>query len=195
MTHVLVIEKNLEIARLIGHKISKNGLIEKTYLAKDVLSAQNLLKQKPVEVIFLSLDLSQEFLKTYKSTKNPIALLIDPDYPFALKPSLIKRCCAIVTLKASPLELGITIAAIKGHRKKLRGSKLRCPVGKVPKLTDQEIEVLHQVAQGRSNLEIARELKIGLATVKTHLQRIFGKLNSRDKTHSVAQGLRWRILN
>ncbi|MDP4668719.1 MAG: LuxR C-terminal-related transcriptional regulator [Candidatus Nanopelagicales bacterium] len=190
-----MIEKNLEIARLIGHKISKNGLIEKTYLAKDVFSAQNLLKQKPVEVIFLGLDLSQEFLKTNKSTKNPIALLIDPDYPFALKPSLIKRCCAIVTLKASPLELGITIAAIKGHRKKLRGSKLRCPVGKVPKLTDQEIEVLHQVAQGRSNLEIARELKIGLATVKTHLQRIFGKLNSRDKTHSVAQGLRWRILN
>ena len=79
MTHVLVIEKNLEIARSIGHKISKNGLIEKTYLAKDVFSAQNLLKQKPVEVIFLSLDLSQEFLKTYKSTKNPIALLIDPD--------------------------------------------------------------------------------------------------------------------
>ncbi|MDA2977542.1 MAG: helix-turn-helix transcriptional regulator, partial [Actinomycetota bacterium] len=76
-----------------------------------------------------------------------------------------------------------------------RGSKLRCPVGKVPKLTDQEIEILHQVAQGRSNLEIAQELKIGLATVKTHLQRIFVKLNSRDKTHSVAQGLRWRILN
>jgi DNA-binding CsgD family transcriptional regulator len=195
VTHVLVIEKNLEVARLIGQKISQNSFIEKTYLAKDLVRAQNLLKQKKVEVIFLSLDLSHEFLKTNKSTKTPIALLINPDYLFALSASLIKRCCAIVTLKVSPLELGITIAAIEGQRKKSKGSKLRSPVGAVPKLTDREIEVLNQVAQGMSNLEIAREFKIGLATVKTHLQRIFIKLNTRNKTHSVAQGLRWQILN
>jgi DNA-binding CsgD family transcriptional regulator len=67
-------------------------------------------------------------------------------------------------------------------------------LGNTPKLTVKEIEVLHQIAKGRSNSEIARELEIGLATVKTHVQRIFVKLKSRNKTHSVAQGLRWRIL-
>lgn len=195
MTHVLVIEKNLEVARLIGQKIAQNDLIEKIYLAKNLVSARNLLKQKKVDVIFLSLDLSDEFLKTNKSTEIPIALLINSDYPFALSASRIKCCCAIVTLKVSSLELGITIAAMKDQRKKSKGSKLRIPVGTVPKLTDREIEVLYQVSKGKSNLEIAQEFKIGLATVKTHLQRIFVKLNTRNKAHSVAQGLRWLILN
>ncbi len=194
MTNVLVIEKDIKIARLIGQKISKNGLIKKIYLAKNLTSAHNLLQQKKVEVILLSLELSHKFLKYNKSKKNSIVLMINDDDPVGIKVSLIERCCAIVTYKVSPLELGITIAAIKDQGMNSRRSKLKNPLGNTPKLTVKEIEVLHQIAKGRSNSEIARELEIGLATVKTHVQRIFVKLKSRNKTHSVAQGLRWRIL-
>ncbi|MFD4355075.1 response regulator [Nocardia sp. NPDC058518] len=52
-------------------------------------------------------------------------------------------------------------------------------------LTPREIDVLRAVADGLSNLEIGRRLVIAEATVKTHLLRIFAKLDVNDRTHAV----------
>lgn len=49
-------------------------------------------------------------------------------------------------------------------------------------LTAREREVLQLIAQGRSNKEIAGELKISERTVKTHVSNIFGKLELSDRT-------------
>ncbi|KAA9108362.1 response regulator [Microbacterium rhizomatis] len=51
-------------------------------------------------------------------------------------------------------------------------------------LTDREAEVLRLVAQARSNAEIARELFIGEATVKTHISNVLQKLGARDRVHA-----------
>jgi DNA-binding NarL/FixJ family response regulator len=45
--------------------------------------------------------------------------------------------------------------------------------------------VLACVARGLTNAEVGRELFIGEATVKTHLLRIFAKLDVSDRTHAV----------
>ncbi|MFD0123251.1 response regulator [Streptomyces virginiae] len=52
-------------------------------------------------------------------------------------------------------------------------------------LTAREVEVLGAVADGLSNAEIGRRLFIGEATVKTHLLRIFAKLDVGDRTRAV----------
>ncbi|WP_405903256.1 response regulator transcription factor [Streptomyces sp. NBC_00656] len=52
-------------------------------------------------------------------------------------------------------------------------------------LTARESEVLQAVADGLSNVEIGRRLFIGEATVKTHLLRIFAKLDVNDRTRAV----------
>ncbi|MFI9503557.1 response regulator [Nocardia sp. NPDC052566] len=52
-------------------------------------------------------------------------------------------------------------------------------------LTPREVDVLRGVADGLSNPEIGRRLVIGEATVKTHLLRIFAKLDVADRTHAV----------
>ncbi len=54
-----------------------------------------------------------------------------------------------------------------------------------PELTDRETEILRQIAVGLSNAEIAEELFISEATVKSHINRIFAKLDLRDRVHAV----------
>jgi DNA-binding NarL/FixJ family response regulator len=52
-------------------------------------------------------------------------------------------------------------------------------------LTPRELEVLRLVARGLSNGDIARELVLGEATVKTHVGRIFQKLDLHDRAQAV----------
>jgi len=51
-------------------------------------------------------------------------------------------------------------------------------------LTEREQHVLQQVAQGRSNKEIARAMSISAETVKTHLKNIFDKLGVQQRTQA-----------
>ena len=56
-------------------------------------------------------------------------------------------------------------------------------------LTAREIDVLRLVAQGNGNKQIADQLSIGEATVRTHVGNILSKLGANDRTHAVTIGL------
>ncbi|MCB0153326.1 MAG: response regulator transcription factor, partial [Anaerolineae bacterium] len=54
-------------------------------------------------------------------------------------------------------------------------------------LSDRELELLQLVAGGSSNKEIADSLFITVGTVKKHLNNIFGKLDTKNRTEAVAR--------
>ncbi len=56
-------------------------------------------------------------------------------------------------------------------------------------LTARELEVVRLVARGASNREIARDLHLSEATVKTHLIHVFEKLGVADRTSAVTTAL------
>ena len=54
-------------------------------------------------------------------------------------------------------------------------------------LTVRQTDILDQIAQGRSNKEIARSLCIAPETVKTHVKHIFVKLNVEKRAQAVSR--------
>jgi DNA-binding NarL/FixJ family response regulator len=55
----------------------------------------------------------------------------------------------------------------------------------VDSLTERELDVIRLMAKGRSNTEIATDLYLGEATIKTHVGRILAKLAARDRVQAV----------
>ena len=61
-------------------------------------------------------------------------------------------------------------------------------------LTEREIDVLKLVAAGNANKQIADQLSIGEATVKSHISNILSKLGANDRSHAVTIGLKRGII-
>ena len=62
-------------------------------------------------------------------------------------------------------------------------------------LTEREVEVLREVADGNRNREIAERLFISEETVKVHIKHIMEKLGANDRTQAVAIGVRRGIIH
>ena len=102
-------------------------------------------------------------------------------------------------LKAAPQE-----EILAGVRSVARGEVALAPsiaamlVQRVAKpavtLSPRETQVLALVAQGSSNPEIARELFLSEATVKTHLLHVFEKLGVSDRTRAVTRAMELGLL-
>ncbi len=65
----------------------------------------------------------------------------------------------------------------------------------VEPLSERELEVLRLVAANRSNQEIAQVLVISINTVKTHLSRLYGKLNARNRLEAIERATNLGLLN
>ena len=56
-----------------------------------------------------------------------------------------------------------------------------------PELTDREREILHLIAQGHSNSEIAERLLLRTKTVQNHVSNIFSKLQVADRAQAIVR--------
>ncbi len=59
------------------------------------------------------------------------------------------------------------------------------PSGSLPELSEQDTALLRLVARGRTNTEIASDLRLTHSTVKTYVSRLFTKIGARDRAQAV----------
>ena len=83
-----------------------------------------------------------------------------------------------------PVVAPSVLARMMAHFAAARPGPAPPPPG-LAELSDREREVLAMIGAGRSNAEIARDLVISMATVKTHVRHIFAKLDVRDRAQAI----------
>jgi DNA-binding NarL/FixJ family response regulator len=76
-----------------------------------------------------------------------------------------------------------------GHFLTRRRGELATPV-----LTPRELQVLQFSATGYARREIAKEIELSEATVKTHFEHIYRKLGVPDRASAVAEALRQGLI-
>jgi DNA-binding NarL/FixJ family response regulator len=96
-------------------------------------------------------------------------------------PARLVDAVRIVASGESLLAPEITRRLIEEHVRR----KAVVPPPVLTELTEREFEVLKLTARGCSNSEIAAELFLSHATVKTYMTRILAKLGLRDRTQAV----------
>jgi len=188
---LLAKESNIEI---VGEAIDGQQVVAKArQLLPDVilmdidmpkmsgLAATDLLRQQlpQIKVLILSMHSSAEFV---------MRILQSGARGYALKdaePEELLRAISAVNSGESFFSPDVARVALNQF---VRGTSS----GPNPaELTNREREVLIQIAEGRSNKEIACILNVGVRTVETHRERIMKKLN----IHSIAGLTRFAIAN
>jgi DNA-binding NarL/FixJ family response regulator len=107
--------------------------------------------------------------------------------------------CGYLLKDASPGDLADAVRAAHRGETVLAPSVASTLVRQVrrpapPALSARETQVLRLVALGRTNAEIGKELFISEATVKTHLLRVFSKLDVADRTAAVTTAMSHGLL-
>ena len=191
----LIFDSNPVTLELVRSKVSKSKQISEVYLGESTKNIANLIETKNPQFVFVSQEASSRIKQKQLVASRKFVLIVEPTQNFELDYKALQIADAVIQTEATVLEYQILISALKLEMAKVRPHpKLEAPKGSPPRLTPREIQILLYLSLGKSDLAISHELKVGLPTVKTHERRIFSKLRVNNRTHGVAQGIRWNII-
>lgn len=125
-------------------------------------------------------------LTTFDADQNVADVLRAGAVGFLLKDVTAEGLVEAVrrAVAGEPVVAPAVLARLMDHFAARPPAQLAAPP-ELAELSDREREVLAMIADGRTNTEIADELVISMATVKTHVRHIFAKLDLRDRAHAV----------
>ena len=98
-------------------------------------------------------------------------------------PARVLEAISELCAGGSPMTPGVARKVIQHFHNLPKGTE------RLNDLTHRELEVLHEMAQGSANKEVAEQLKISPETVRNHIRKIFDKLHVRSRTEAVVKYL------
>ncbi|WP_460654657.1 response regulator [Kribbella endophytica] len=170
--------------------------------ASDAHSAVQLVAAIRPDVVLMDLNLGAgpggaEATARLRALPEPPQILVLTTYDTEadIMSAIDAGACGYLLKDAPPEDL---FRAIRGTA---RGETILAPAVAArlmrrsgPLLTEREVEILDQLATGRSNREIARRLFVSEATVKSHLSHIYTKLEVDTRAAAVARAIEQRII-
>jgi LuxR family maltose regulon positive regulatory protein len=133
------------------------------------------------------------YVRVFVDEGPPMASLLREAAARGISPDYARRLLAAIedtTKDEGPALSGaeeLALSPPKGRMTEAAGSSSAIPRSSsvVEPLSDREIEVLHLIADGLANREVAERLFLALSTVKVHTRNIYGKLGVHSRTQAV----------
>jgi DNA-binding NarL/FixJ family response regulator len=183
--------------------LGTNPAIEVVAEAANGLQAVQQSVEHEPDVVLMDIEMpggdgltaTTEILTRCPNTK--VLVLTTFDLEEYIYQALRAGACGFLLKTTAPAELAQAIHACHNGETLLSPSVTRrlvetfvarqpsTPAPALATLTAREIDILREVATGKSNTEIAATLYLSEGTVKTHLTHILAKLNLRDRVQAV----------
>jgi DNA-binding NarL/FixJ family response regulator len=201
MTRVLIVDDQ-DMVRAGLRMILEIGGLEVVGEAADGAAAISAVEQHDPDIVLMDLRMpvldGVEATKAIASRTKVLALTTfdaDEHVVAALRAGAVGFLLKDVTsdglldairraMAGEPVVAPAVLARMVNHFSERPPRPPRPPKG-FDELSDREREILALIAAGRSNAEIAEQLVISMATVKTHVRHIFAKLELRDRAQAI----------
>ncbi len=191
---VLVVEDHPLFVQAIGEIVSRIDPAAEVQGAHTLADALAWLKRGSPDLVLLDLNLPDvsglEGVDTLRSRlpEVPIVVISAVDDPAQLRDLERSGIHRFVPKSAKPAEIIESIRQVFHAAEGIGGSAAVPPSpegGKRTPLSQRQLEVLREMATGKSNKEIARSLDIAVDTVRAHVVEILSRLGVRNRTEAV----------
>jgi two-component system nitrate/nitrite response regulator NarL len=151
---------------------------------------------RPRLLIVAAASLNFDTLKNFRSelpTVKTVVLMDDPDQPMSFTTPAQNQIDGYIPSDVSPEMLKLSLRLILAGQAVMpsglasamfRQRKAAAAASDRSFLTTREQEVLGSLSRGLSNKEIARDIKMNVATVEVHIKAVLRKLNVRNRTEA-----------
>ena len=204
-------EERIRVVVVDDHHVVRQGLRSFLEVVDDIVvvgesgdgeRALELVRTLRPDVLVLDLQLPRmhgvEVLRALREgdhlPETRVLVLTSFTEPSTVVPALRAGAAGYLFKDVDPVNLAQGIRAVNGGQMLLdpEVGQLLLAGDEQPaaSLTERERQVLAEVARGRSNREIARQLVLSEKTVKTHISSILGKLHLADRTQAALYAVR-----
>ena len=215
MTRILLVDDQPLVRAGLQRILASEDDMEIVAEASDGAEALELLRTTTVDVVVMDIRMRGmdgiEATKRIRSQDGPPVLVLttfDEDEilwgaidagaaGFILKEATAEdliRATRTVADEGSWLDPIVTPRVLAHHRQHVSTAD-GFDATRSERLTDRENDVLLAMARGLTNNEIADELIVGIATVKTHVGSIFSKLGVRDRAGAIVYAYQSGLVN
>lgn len=127
-----------------------------------------------------------------KAEQPRVLIVTQLDREWEVRTAMMAGVHGYLLQNSAPDQLLAAVRSLSRGMRYLSADLSRCVADSFTRigLTSRETDVLQLLAQGQCNKSIARELGIGVGTVKTHVKGLFDKLGATARTHAVVLATR-----
>ena len=190
-------DKNPLIQAALKHLLSEDGRFELTFVASNCEDFLANIEDNPIEVGVIGWIIGpcdgRYILDHLNAQENAPRIIVYTGDANKIVPSQVMTHggAAFVSKSEQPGVLLDTIAAVAAGRMVFPYIDVRSIYDNpLSTLTRREMEVLADLASGRTNKQIARDLGISLNTIKFHVRNLFQKLGVNSRGQAISMYLR-----